>query len=60
MQANFIGGRKKIFKKKNISLFKNARPIILNRFDSVDINTPEDWLHAELLFKNKKNFFHEK
>lgn len=43
-----------LLKEKNI-ITKNTKAIICDKWRSVDLDAPEDWVLAELLYKNRKN-----
>ena len=42
------------FLKEHSFITKNTKAIIYDKWRSVDVDTPEDWVMAELLYKNKK------
>lgn len=46
----------KAFLKEKIIITKNTKVIICDKWRSVDLDTPEEWVMAELLYKNKKSF----
>ena len=57
--GQFYWGRANSFNKKSKILTDNSRPYLLKKFESIDIDTSEDWEQAKLLFKlqnfKKKN-----
>jgi len=42
-----------LLKEKNV-ITKNTKAVVCDRWRSVDLDTPEDWVMAEFLFKHKK------
>ncbi|MDD5032174.1 MAG: acylneuraminate cytidylyltransferase family protein [Patescibacteria group bacterium] len=49
----YIVKTKAFLKEKNI-ITKNTKAIICDKWRSVDLDTPEEWALAEILYKNKK------
>jgi len=43
------------FLKQKTVIMKNTKAVICEKWRSVDLDTPEDWVLAELLYKNKKS-----
>ena len=52
--GQFYLGKTKNFLRNDEIFSKNSIPIILERFNAIDIDTIEDWKEAEMLFKLKK------
>lgn len=46
--------KQKIMKKYNRVVGENPKFIILNEYQSIDVNTPHEWEIAELLYKQKR------
>ncbi|MBI2444532.1 MAG: acylneuraminate cytidylyltransferase family protein [Candidatus Magasanikbacteria bacterium] len=42
------------FLQQKIIIMKNTKAVICDRWRSVDLDTPEDWALAELLYKNRR------
>lgn len=40
--------------RENIIITKNTKAVICDKWRSVDLDTPDDWILAELLYKNRK------
>ncbi|MFA6394272.1 MAG: acylneuraminate cytidylyltransferase family protein [Patescibacteria group bacterium] len=50
----YIFKTKSFLKEKNV-IMKNTKAVICDKWRSVDLDEPEDWALAEILFKNKNN-----
>ena len=50
----YIIKTKSFLKEKNV-IMKNTKAVICDKWRSVDLDEPEDWALAEILFKNKNN-----
>jgi N-acylneuraminate cytidylyltransferase len=48
--AQFYWGRSEAFQKHNHLYTARSAPVVLPRFRVVDIDTPEDWVQAEMLY----------
>lgn len=50
--GQFYWGRNKSFLENNSILHGNSSPIMIPRYLAQDIDTPEDWIQAELVYKS--------
>ena len=54
--GQFYWGNSEVWREKKSVFSSNSFPILLPRYRVQDIDTPEDWNHAELMFESFKRF----
>lgn len=48
----------KVLLREKTDITKKTKAVICPKWRSIDLDTPEDWVLAELVYKNKKNLAH--
>ena len=54
--GQFYWGNSEVWRKNKSVFSSNSFPILLPRYRVQDIDTPEDWCHAELMYESLKRF----